>query len=91
MEERMQFLPENVASLEIQDPRQHPAEVLESMRQALASGAPAIPEARRPGFFEIYADDHVFYVHLSPLSRRITLLARWSCEPELEPVASPVS
>jgi hypothetical protein len=89
MELVMQFLPENAANLDIQDPRHHPAEVLQGLRHALASGAPAIPEARRPGFFEIYADDHVFYIHLSPVSRRITLLARWACEPELEPVASP--
>ena len=43
---------------------------------------------RRPGFFEIQADEEVFYVHVSTVAQKITLLATWSREPELEVVHS---
>lgn len=72
------------AELKILDPRGHSAETLLRLRQALASGAPATPDARRPDFFEIHDGGQVFYIHLSPATRKITLLATWSHEPELE-------
>jgi hypothetical protein len=69
--------------LQIQDPRGHSPETVRRLHQALASGAPAIPDARRPGFFEIQAGE-VFYVHISPVTQKITLLATWAREAELE-------
>jgi hypothetical protein len=68
----------------IEDPRGHSPETVRRLRQALASGAPAVPDARRPGFFEIQSDDQVFYIHVSPVTQQVTLLATWSREPELE-------
>jgi hypothetical protein len=75
---------ELTAESKIEDPRGHSAETLLRLRQALACGAPAAPDARRPGFFEIPWGEHVFYVHVSPATQKITLLAIWTCEPELE-------
>jgi len=86
MEELIQFEPGFAPELAIEDPRGHSPEIVERLRRALASGAPIIPEARRPGFFEVYADEHVFYIHISPATQRITLLATWSGEPVWEPV-----
>ncbi len=83
MEEFIQFESGFAPLSAIEDPRGHSPEIVERLRQALVSGAPAIPEARRPGFFEVHADEHVFYIHISPVTQRITLLATWSCEPEL--------
>ena len=88
MEEFTQFESEFALDSAIEDPRGHSSEVVERLRQALASGAPAVPEAGRPGFFEVHADEHVFYIHISPVTQRITLLATWSGEPELETVHS---
>jgi hypothetical protein len=67
----------------IEDPRGHSAETLQRLRQALTSGAPASPDERRPGFFEVQADDQVFYVHISPVTHRVILLATWAHEPQL--------
>jgi hypothetical protein len=75
---------EPTAELKIEDPRGHSPETLRRLRQALASGASAGPDARRPNFFEIQADDQVFYIHISPATQKITLLATWSREPALE-------
>jgi len=84
MEKLMHFELELTDESEIEDPRGHPAETVLRLREALASGAPAAPDARRPGFFEIQADDQVFYIHVSPVSRKITLLATWAHEATLE-------
>ena len=77
-----------LTGLKIEDPRGHSPETLGRLRQALTSRAPAVPDARRPGFFEIQADDQVFYIHISPVTQQITLLATWSREPELEIASS---
>ena len=84
MEEFMRFELELTAEPKIEDPRGHSSETVQRLRKALASGAPAIPDARRQGFFEIQADDQVFYIHVSPATQKIMLLATWSGEPELE-------
>lgn len=84
MEEFIQFESGFTPGSAIEDPRGHAPEIVDRLRQALACGAPAIPEARRPGFFELHDNDHVFYIHISPVTQRVTLLATWSCEPELE-------
>jgi hypothetical protein len=88
MEELIQFEPGFALDSMIQDPRGHSSEIVERLRRALASGAPVIPEARRPGFYEVYADEHVFYIHISPATQRLTLLATWSGAPALETVSS---
>jgi hypothetical protein len=84
MEELMRFELDLTADLKIEDPRGHSAETLRRLRQALASSAPAAADARRPHFFEIEAEDQVFYVHISPVTQKVTLLATWSRQPELE-------
>lgn len=72
---------ELTSELKVEDPRGHGPETLRQLREALVSGATAVPDARRPDFFEVQADEHVFYIHVSPLSRKITLLATWPKEP----------
>lgn len=72
---------EPTTDLKIEDPRGHGPEALRQLREALALAAPAHPETRRPNFFEVHADDRVFYIHVSPVSRKITLLAIWSQDP----------
>ena len=88
MEEFMRFELELTAKSTIEDPRGHSPETLRRLREAIASGVPATPDARRQGFFEIQSDDQVFYIHVSPATQKITLLATWSPEPELEVASS---
>ena len=78
----------STTELNIEDPRGHSPETLRRLRQALASGAPAVPDPRRAGFFEIQARDEVFYIHISAATQQITLLATWSPETKLEIVRS---
>ena len=46
-------------------------------RVSLDSGAPARPDPKRPDFFEIEDDTHVFYVHVFKAGGKVTLLAVW--------------
>lgn len=73
-----------LTDLQIQDPRGHSPETMRRLHQVLSSGAPAVPDARRPGFFEIQAGEQVFYIHISPATQKITLLATWAREAERE-------
>jgi hypothetical protein len=70
--------------LQIQDPRGHSPETVRRLQQAITSEAPAVPDERRPGFFEIQDAEQVFYIHISPVTQKITLLATWAREAELE-------
>lgn len=88
MEEFMLFELELTPESKIEDPRGHSPETLRRLREAIASGAPATPDARRADFFEIQSDDQVFYIHVSPVTQKITLLATWSHEPALEVASS---
>ena len=72
------------AQFKIEDPRGHSPETLRHLREALVSEAPVNPDARRPNFFEVEAGDQVFYIHISPLTQGITLLATWAREPEFD-------
>jgi hypothetical protein len=74
--------------IENRRPRRHSPETLRRLREAIASGAAATPDARRADFFEIQSADQVFYIHVSPVTQKITLLATWSHEPELEVATS---
>jgi hypothetical protein len=64
----------------VQDLRDHPAGVVEELRQLLASDAPAHPDPQRPDFFEIEGKSLIYFVYILPGSRNVVLLATWSRE-----------
>ncbi len=63
---------------EIEDPRNHSRETIETLRALLASGARVLADPKRPNFYELEHGSEVFYIHLSPVSGNILLLATWS-------------
>jgi hypothetical protein len=46
----------------------------------LASGASTIADPKRRGFYEIESDSVVYYIHLSPVTGKVLLLATWQNE-----------
>ena len=66
--------------LRIEDPRIHPAEVVTALRNLLAGGANATPDPKRAGFYEIENASRVFYIHISPVTGNVLLLATWPAE-----------
>jgi hypothetical protein len=73
--------------------RSYPMGTADRLSQLLALGAPARPDPRREGFFEIDSDSEVFYVHISPLNGRVLLIGIWQkpAEPCLSQTASQVA
>lgn len=57
--------------------RTRPRELVTELRSLLAEGAEARPDARRKNIYELDGGPRVFYIHISPASRRVTLLAVW--------------
>jgi hypothetical protein len=70
------------AEMQIEDPRNHPAETVLALRDILSSGATIIPDSKRRGFYEVHSDALVYYIHVSPVSGNILLLATWPNQSE---------
>ena len=65
-------------NVNIEDPRNHSPESMVRLHHLLATGVSARPDANRSDFFEIEDGDQVFYIHLSPVTGRVILLATWT-------------
>lgn len=65
------------ANTSIEDLREHPPEILDKLRQALAAGAVAREDPHRESFYEVQSDGQVFYICVSPISGTVLLLGTW--------------
>lgn len=54
-----------------------PSEVAGRLRALLANGVEAQPDARRKGFYEVDGGTHTYWIHISPVSGRLMLMAAW--------------
>jgi hypothetical protein len=63
--------------LQIEDLRHHPVEMVSMLRKLLAGGARVEPDPKRPGFYEVESGATVYYIHVSPVTGKILLLATW--------------
>jgi hypothetical protein len=61
----------------IKNLRNHSLETVEELRGLLSRGATASLDPRRKNFYELDGGSHVFYIHLSPTSGKVMLLAVW--------------
>jgi hypothetical protein len=61
----------------IEDPRHHSPERVETLRQLLAGGARVEADPKRSDFFELESGSDVYYIHISPITGKILLLAAW--------------
>jgi hypothetical protein len=64
----------------IEDPRHHTAETVSILRKLLAGGARVEPDPKRPDFYEVESGATVYYIHVSPVTGKILLLATWPSE-----------
>ena len=63
--------------LNIEDPRHHSPERIETLRRLLAGGARVEADPKRSDFFEVESGSDVYYIHISPINGKIVLLAAW--------------
>jgi hypothetical protein len=71
----------------LQDLRNHSEEQVAELRVLLEQGAPAKPDPRRPGFFELQGSQNVFYIFKYPAGTKVLLLGVWERDPVAELVA----
>lgn len=63
--------------MEIEDLRHHSTETINLLRDLLLGGACVRPDPKRPGFYELENGPTVYYIHVSPVTGKILLLATW--------------
>jgi hypothetical protein len=62
---------------QIEDLRNHSAETVMRLQSLLVGGVTVTPDPKRTGFYEFESDSIVYYIHVSPVSGTIFLLATW--------------
>jgi hypothetical protein len=62
---------------QIEDLGNHPTETVAALRNLLAGGASTIADPKRRGFYEVESDSMVYYIHVSPATGKVLLLATW--------------
>jgi len=72
------------SELQIEDVRHHPVEMVAMLRNLLCEGAKVTADPKRVGFYEVENREVVYYIHVSPTSKKIMLLATWPAEAALE-------
>jgi hypothetical protein len=75
-------------NIHIEDVGNHPPKAVADLRCLLAGGACKTADPKRRGFYEVESDSTVYYIHVSPVSGKILLLATW--ENEAVPAGEPV-
>jgi hypothetical protein len=63
--------------MQIEDLRNHPVETVNMLRDLLSNGAKVTPDPKRAGFYELEDTSTVYYIHVSPTTGKILLLATW--------------
>ena len=62
---------------QLEDLRNHSSEQLAELRRLLNSGPYLRPDPKRPGFFEVDGQAHVFYIFRYPSGNKVLLIALW--------------
>jgi hypothetical protein len=66
----------------IENPREYESGTVENLRLLLEVGSPAQRDPNRENFYEIEGNSETFYVHVSPVSGNVVLLAKWLRQPQ---------
>ena len=61
----------------IENPRKYESSAVEHLRYLLEVGSPAQRDPHRKNFYEIEGDSETYYIHISPVSGNVVLLAKW--------------
>jgi hypothetical protein len=61
----------------IENPRKYEALAVENLRILLANGGEAKDDPRREYFYQLEDNHSTYYIHISPISGNVVLLAKW--------------
>jgi hypothetical protein len=63
--------------VKVENLRNYSAEVVDKLQSLLLTGAEADVDPQRKGFYDVYNGRRVFFIHISPVSGNVMLLASW--------------
>lgn len=63
--------------VKVENLRNYSDEVVDKLRGLLLTGADADLDPQRKGFYDVYNGTRVFFIHISPVSGNVMLLASW--------------
>jgi hypothetical protein len=66
----------------IENPREYDLGAVESLRLLLEVGSRAQRDPRRENFYEVEGICETYYIHVSPVSGNVVLLAKWLRQPQ---------
>jgi hypothetical protein len=66
----------------IENPREYERGAVEHLRHLLELGSSAQRDSRRQNFYDVNSHGESYYIHISPVSGNVVLLARWLRQPE---------
>lgn len=61
----------------IENPRKYGLSDVEHLRQLLATGSPSRRDPQRENFYDVEGDCETYYIHVSPISGNVVMLAKW--------------
>jgi hypothetical protein len=61
----------------IENPRAYEPGAVEGLRHLLEVGSPAQRDPNRENFYEVEGGTETYYIHLSPITGNVVLLAKW--------------
>jgi hypothetical protein len=66
----------------IENPRAYECGAVEHLQQLLEAGSPVQLDSQRENFYEIESGNETYYIHLSPISGNVVLVAKWLRQPQ---------
>jgi hypothetical protein len=63
--------------VKVENLRNYSGDVVDKLRGLLLAGADADLDPQRRGFYDVYNGTRVFFIHISPVSGNVMLLASW--------------
>jgi hypothetical protein len=76
--------------MKIENPREYDSRTVEYLQHLLKVGSQPQPDPRRKNFYDLDGGSEAYYIHVSPITGNVVLLAKWvrqsqeSCpEPEI--------
>jgi hypothetical protein len=61
----------------IENPREYEPSAVEHLRRLLNAGGSGNRDPQRENFYEIEGDNETYYIHISPITGNVVLLAKW--------------
>jgi hypothetical protein len=66
----------------IENPREYVAHAVDHLRHLLTAGGSAERDPHRENFYQLEDDKSTYYIHISPITGNIVLLAKWLRQPQ---------